>query len=367
MLTDFGFTRNPLAAPFAVISYHSYERNFARYGTDMELAVPCPNCKSNSLCECSQALTAFFKILETVQTRVLRQEASSRVEHLPVKGAGVDKLNAELRGTLSPPELVNRAKQIGYQVEEAYLNEGRRKFLKISKEGNLVHFRLTFDRQSVDQLISNPNRFGSWGAYLRFIQSILTPLEIQSSQVIRADLNLDFASPLLKTLQAIDIKNKRASLTFKDQSGVRTGVIIGKGNESIEIYDKAKKEVNDLFHTRLELRLAGRKLPTRNISDIPEAVLKSSLFKNLEGVNVVFKPCTYSDTKASRLEEFKSIFKREGFLSAKKEFSKDRNFDRNFKDLIEIRQWTKQPAEIFHDQVKRFFEGKGHLTLCNIK
>lgn len=333
----------------------------------MEVAVPCPICKSNSLCECSQALPSFFRLLETVQARVLRQEASSRVEHLPVRGAGIDKLNAELREPLSPKDLSNRAKQNGYQTEETYLKEGRRKFLKISRDGHFVHFRLTFDRQSIDQLISNPNRFGSWGAYLRFLGNVLTPLEIQSSQVKRIDLNLDFASPLLETLQAIDIKNKRASLTFKDQSGVRTGVIIGKGHESIELYDKAKREGNDIPHTRLELRVAGRKLPTHSISDIPEAILKSSLFENLIGVNVALKLFTHSDSKASRLDEFRSIFKREGFLSAKKAFSKDRNFDRNFRDLIEIRDWTKQPDKIFHDEIKRFFEAKAHLTLCNLK
>ncbi|GEM_PF-5322893 len=210
----------------------------------MEVTAPCPICKSFNLCDCGKAFTTFFRILDAVNTRVLREQASSKVENLPVIAAGIDKLETYFNEPLTTEFVLKRSQQLGFMAEQTYLKE-RTPFLKISDEDKYIFLKPGMDRTHIDRKVTNPNRFNSWSHYMDFIESVLSPLVVKNAILSRLDLNLDFLCTFADLLQSIDVKNKRSALSFRDESGERTGLIIGKGKENIEIYDKAKQSKLD--------------------------------------------------------------------------------------------------------------------------
>lgn len=321
----------------------------------MEVTVPCPICKTINACDCRKAIAAYLRILDAVSTRVLREQASSKVEHLPVKSAGVDKLELLLTEALPTELILERSRRLGLTVAQTYLKE-RTPFLKISDGDHYILLKPGIDRKHIVKMISNPNRFNGWGPYMDFIENVLGPYTVESGILNRLDLNLDFSCTFADLIQSIDVKNKRSALSFKDESGERTGVIIGKGNENIEIYDKTKQAKLDTPCARIEIRLGGKKLPTRQITHLPLLLQSRDLFAPLEGVNLHFTNNALVESKADRLIEFQSLLKREGFYAAKKSMNKERNFDRNFSGLIQIKYWDTQPSQLFKDRIKDFFE-----------
>lgn len=273
---------------------------------------------------------------------------------MAVGGAGIDKLNAIFTQPLRIEDIHEHCLLFACFVTQRYLKD-RNLYLEISHGDQYIHLRLTRDRAYAVNMLTNPNRFGSWEVYLEFIQNILTPTVIQSAQISRLDLNLDFACSFQDLIQSVDVKNKKWGAHFVDQAGERTGLILGKGAETIEIYDKSRKSNLPTPQTRLELRLSGRKLPTHKISEVPRVVKQTPLFKGVEGSSLTISSEGVTDAQASRLNEFKLILKREGLHVAKKSMNQDRNFERNFAKLIEIKKWDLQPSQLYQDAIQGFF------------
>ncbi len=324
----------------------------------MEVAAPCIVCKALSPCGCKDALVSYLGILQRVQERVLREQAASNVGRLPIICAGVDKLDANFIEPISARSVLVRAKALGCDVRERYLKE-RNPFLEISRGDFKVHFRRNFDRQYLSGFLSNPNSFKSWKDYTLFLESILSPETIQRAQIYRLDLNMDFSSSFQDLIQSIDVKNKRLAVNFMDKSGERTGLTIGKGKEEVVIYDKAKKSNLADPCTRIELRLRGNKLPTRSITEIPTVLSSGIYFEGLEWVTVSFPDRKLSEAQTAKLNAFKLILRREGFFTAKKEFSKDRNFNRDFAKLINVQKinaTNSQLNQVFRENISEFLQ-----------
>lgn len=336
-------------------SYVFSDTDRFRYVRWMDVAVTCPSCKLIAACNCRESLLSYFAILERVQKRVLTQQASSSVANLPVASAGVDKLEAYFTETINLQCVVARSIELGYKVEQVRLRE-RTPFTKISREDQFIHLRPSVDRSCASSMITNPNRFGTWSSFLEFIRILFGPSAIETARITRLDLNLDFACSLPELLRSIDIKNKRWGAQFLERSGARTGMIVGKGDESVEIYDKTKESNLETPLSRLELRLRGRKLPTRSITEVPDQVLRTKLLNGLEGVSVTFRSKPITDCQVTKLNAFKMILNRDGIHFAKRALNQDRNFDRNFNKLVEIKQWTEQPTQIFQKSIDFFFK-----------
>ncbi len=303
-----------------------------------------------------------MSLLEKVQDRVLSNNPSSAAHHLPVICAGIDKLNARFANPIETVSLMRNAREIGLNIKQEYLRD-RTPYLKVGTDDRFLHFKLSLDRSHITKMISNPNRFETWQEYYECILALLTSEHIQKINLSRLDLNLDFAVPFLELIQSIDLKNKKCAVSFNDESGDRTGLLIGKGCETIEIYDKAKKNKLASDYTRLELRLSGSKVPSQNLDELPRIIQESNFFETIQGFNVTFLTNEHSESQLSRLNEFKNILMREGLHLARKTMDRDRNFERNFKGLIEIKPWGLQPNLLFKNTIRRFFnEKKGNLN-----
>ncbi|MDZ4676321.1 MAG: hypothetical protein SGI74_02335 [Oligoflexia bacterium] len=300
-------------------------------------------------------MASFFKILKNVNDRVLRVKPSSINSHPKVLGAGIDKLNAYFVEPIPIDQIRMLAKQFRYTIKRVFLKD-RKPYLAVSSDSNQIHLKLGYGESDITGLISNPNKFMTWQNYYTFVSSVIPNDSLINAKVSRLDLNLDFACSFSSLTQMLDIKNKRSSLAFIDESGSRTGLIIGKGDEKIEIYDKAKKEnLADQF-TRIELRLGKTKLPSRSIMDIPKVVAEGLHFEALVGLNARFTDLPINTEQSQRFAAFKHNLERDGFYSAKKIMNQSRNFDRDFSKLLKIENWTIQPSQLFKNKIETFIK-----------
>lgn len=321
----------------------------------MNVTAPCPACHTPASCNCMTAMTRYFKILEAVKTRKVStlKAASASTAHLEVLSAGIDKLNARLNRQVSSSTIRDNARKAGFKIKAASLKQ-RGHFLKVSNSKGFVHLKYWPAHDHVSELISNPNRFGTWGDYMTFLSALLPHEALAEVEISRIDLNLDFTSDFKSLIQSIDIKNKNLSAKFDDKGGQRTGITIGTGADTIVIYDKAKKEGLTTPLARIEKRLKGSRLPSKSIFELPKSLESMTPFKGIEGLDLKLKKLVASDERNARLDEFKVYLEREGLYSARKAFNKNRNFNRDFAGLIETTKWHHQPGDLFKTHLAPF-------------
>jgi hypothetical protein len=324
----------------------------------MNVTEPCQICNTKKPCDCKNAVLSFFGLLEKAQARVLRVKPASTTATNAVNSAGVDKLNAYFICTAPAAEIKVQARKCGYTVKRVFLKD-KRPYLYIASDQAGVHLKLGNEETEVVGLVSNPNKFNDWSDYELLIQSLLPVDCLESAKVSRLDLNIDFNKPFSELIRQIDLKNKRCALTFMDDGGSRTGIIVGKGKEQIVIYDKAKKERLEKPLSRIELRLSGSKLPTKSISDIPSKIREMSFFDKVAGFDVEVGKGPFLPDQEKKLTQFEGVLNRDGLFAAKRSLNKTRNFNRDFKSLINLKPWQIQPADIFKNEINQFLQPKG--------
>lgn len=293
--------------------------------------------------------------LGTIDQKVLREETSSKVSSPPLKCAGIDKLDAYFNVPISLSEISTRSQNLNFTCKQTYLKE-RAPFIKVSHKDHSIYLKKVSDQLHSSGFSSNPNHFDTWENYVEFITKVLGSDGVGNSKVHRLDLNIDFNCTFQHLIQCIDIRNKRTAVSYIDKHGSRTGINIGRGDESILIYDKALKGGLNMPFSRIELRLKKSKLPTRSILELSDAIKKSYFFTGIEGIQLKFSDSQFTETQCKRVSEFKTILKREGFYTAKRAFNCDRNFDRNFSLVLAINKWADQPHHLFKKAIQPFLQ-----------
>lgn len=318
----------------------------------MEVAVPCPICKSKTSCDCKSAFVSFFRLLEKANNRILSEKVTSKASMIPQFKAGIDKLNTHFTEPLTKLQILSSAKKHNITCETVRLKN--KYHLKLSRENHVLHLPLSFSQNEVLGFISNPNQFVNWRSYLGFLEILLPVHVIQKAQVNRIDLNIDFSITFTDLIQKIDVKNKSTSTSFDEKAGKRTGLYIGKNPEFLAIYDKSNKTGQSEPCTRVELRLAGKKLPCRSVFEIPKYLLSNKYFSALLGCDLTFIDTNLNEKQKNKLQEFKTILKRDGLYSARKSMNKTHNFDRDFNQMLKMDKWHTSISEAYREGIERF-------------
>lgn len=320
----------------------------------MKATEPCPICQITK-CDCKTAVLSFFGVLSKVEQRVLSTKPSSIFRQPEVIGGGIDKLNGYFRSPVPKQTIFSNAKAIDASVRRVFLKD-RKPYLEVSLNKGALHLKLGMGETDVTCYITNPNKFNGWSDYATFLSAIVPQDSLNSAVITRVDLNLDFACDFPELLKSIDIKNKHCALTYEEASGKRTGMIIGKGDETIAVYDKSGKEKLNKPVSRLELRMSGEKLHTRSITDFQTKLLRREFFSQLIGMHI--KEANTLKQSQAKVIEFNTLIRRDGFFATKRALSSNRNFDRDYGKLFTFETWQKQPTELFKNEIHKFFNNK---------
>lgn len=322
----------------------------------MEAIRPCSICESNLKCDCQPSVLRFFELLQNANARVLSQKPTSPIQ-LPPRTitAGIDKIEGNLELYIDMPVVLEKAATYGIKITHAWLN--KRKFLKATSDKGSIYLKPSLDKSVITQIISNPNEFDSWKEYYDFLTTILNPSVTERIKVTRLDLNIDFAIPFQSLIKQIDLPNKSTSHSHQSKSGQVTGLYIGKGAESLLIYDKSEEAGLKTPTTRIELKLRSKMLEKLYIDQIPKSLKSIRYFNYVSGLNAVIESNSpISENTNAKLLDFKRTLEREGFYSAKKAFNQSKNFKRDFENLISIRPWAIQPQELFEKHITPFLQ-----------
>ena len=221
------------------------------------------------------------------------------------------------------------------------------------------------------QLEINPARFQSYLDCLQFLREVIPLRYLRTGSLSELHLSVDYPIPLSDVIEGIQLPKKRKTTEYYDGAR-RTGVMIGANHECLLVYDKfaeqklKKKDkcsVSDPT-TRIELRLRGRKLPTRDLLSLEATLrrtyeLKQSLWPmsavSLHSVQLR----TVSGLKLrERLyqERFASHVRLMGFQLARKFLGRGCNFRQRYERYFELHPFAMQPSRRLCLSLASFFD-----------
>jgi hypothetical protein len=172
----------------------------------------------------------------------------------------------------------------------------------------------------------NPSSFSGFSEFLEIIDSFI---DSSILKITRVDHTTDLPVRYSDLRNKIDVKNK----SFRsDYCGAKpTGMIIGKGNETICIYDKTIQAKLNYDLTRIEVREKFGSVGVSKLSDLDQ-LLETNPFSKIRIMDL--KEPSDSGSPKSYLQ-IKTAIEAKGLLLARKELSHGNNFSKTFEKYLE--------------------------------
>ncbi len=311
-------------------------------------------------CGCRAAFTRFLSLIYKADQRVSsHKDTSSRPEIIAV---GIDKLGLELKHPLSRDEVIRRLEGSRHTFKLTRLrNKGWHVPVGQTTKGTYLALRGR-DSVAVSRLFTRPAAFHSFEDCSGWLRTFLTDGELNAASLTRLDLCIDYREPLQDILRGLDIGQKQCRTSFTDKGAVRTGVLVGIGNEKIVIYDKALESGVQAPLTRIEIQLSGAKLPVRTFSDLPAALQTPTWnpFSKITLNTVAYLDAIHREPhEQERLSQLRAVLDREGLFSARRTLNCHGNFWRDYGHLFQITPRRRQPMDHFSERIALFLKHGG--------
>lgn len=172
----------------------------------------------------------------------------------------------------------------------------------------------------------NPSSFNGFSEFLEIIDSFIDSTILK---ITRVDHMADLPVRYSELRNKIDVKFKAMR---SDYCGAKpTGMIIGKGNETICIYDKTIQAKLDYDLTRIEVREKFGSVGVSKISDLDQ-LLEVNPFSKIRIMELGEPGDTGSPKSYLQL---KTAIEARGLLLARKELSGGNNFSKTFEKYLE--------------------------------
>ncbi|WP_374028998.1 hypothetical protein [Bdellovibrio bacteriovorus] len=321
----------------------------------MNFTQTCPICYETSGCLCLLRVVRFIELLERADQRVSSTKLTSKEAKIHGQ-ACIDKLEADLLEPISKDQIYHRCKELDIEVTIQFLR--RRPHLRIGPETG-TFLKLSFDQKYVVQIITRPAAFDSANEYILAISNILGAETLTKMKVTRVDLTVDHDIPFSKFICGIDIKNKQSEIQYTNKGHALTGISIGKGADNVTIYDKQRQAKTTTPRSRVERRLRGSKLPSRDFIDLWNKIPSLEPFSDIELFDVNFKEeLTLSREQLSRQANLRLYLPSIGFIRTRKQFNEHGNFERDYGPLFTKTRWEDQMNDVFRTAIKKYFKTK---------
>lgn len=268
----------------------------------------------------------------------------------------------ELRTTisLSAEQIGINSKEHGWVVSHKKLRNKRNHLKAESLSDPSLHFyfQLGMDK-NISKIITKPDCFKSMVDLINALKLLTHPYDLNDLEVSRIDFTCDFEMQYYDFMKSLEIKRKQIKTDYVNGGGTMTGNYYGKGQETILAYDKAKQAnlPNDI--SRLEVKVVGKKLPVKKITEL----MDSELFLKRVKSNNPFRSAHLFDLEIDPLlqqkpngKEFLTLYNSQGFQAAKQQLNRDRNFERNIGRLLTMKPFEKQPSDILNEGLNVFCE-----------
>lgn len=334
----------------------------------MGLTETCQICKKNEGCGCTFQLTRFFELALKAFERVSSNKPSSAIASTLPSNAIIDKLILATASPLQESIILERLRQNRVHFRKLRHRDHRWCY-EVGSEHCGTYLRLWAGPiPTVNEIVTRPSAFNSYQQYLNHIDALLAPEELEKATIKRLDLAIDYDLEFQTLIRGLDFRLKQLQTQFSDKGGKRTGLRLGKGTETIQIYDKAAQTKLPNPKTRIEFQLKGQKLPCRKISEIQTAVTRNGNTPfNLISLSEVSteNPMLLNEQQKTKRDQLEHILSREGLFAARRLLNHHNNFSRDYGPILKITPWQEQPQESFQRIISDYFnptEGETHGT-----
>ncbi len=300
----------------------------------------------------------YFEILNAVSSRKL--ESKNNQADIPVTGF-IDKLELEIRLSLTCEKLRRNAKNIGLNCTTTFLND-KKCYIEIcvdKEKSAKVYFKRSFDQTSVTRIITNPNNYKNLSHLAETITELIYPQKLSDLKIRRLDLTCDYRIPFCEFKKCVDVSGKQSKVEYKKNE--ITGIYFGKSPHKILIYDKSIEQ-NELISriSRIEVQLTSKALPFRNadaLSSPADFMAYITASNSFQGVDL-FQPTLGDDLSSNELlKSFNTLLNSHGFHDAKQQLNTNKNFNRDIKPYLTKKYFTKQPHQALIEGVRSFCYG----------
>jgi hypothetical protein len=309
-------------------------------------------------CGCRANIARYIEILGSAHSRaVLSKKVKSSNENLIDGVACIDKIILAFQKPIEMSEIVDRANQYGYSHKKKILRGGKW-HLQVSDGDSTFYFDLFgYPNDISSSVITNPSKFQSFEEYLAMMTNLVGE-SAHAATLKRIDFAVDYPIELNDLLDGFDSKYKSLAAEFDEKSGENTGLRIGKSNEVICVYDKAKREKLSETLTRVEVRLTKSKVKGKTLKDVYDLTMNENGFSNvvLHDLTFPLEDISLTPTQKRRKQELVTLIQNGGYWRTKKRLNKHGNFKRDYGRLFCLTPWKNQPKEILMRELESFFE-----------
>lgn len=239
----------------------------------------------------------------------------------------IDKLKLTAKEVMSPESLHKQLASLStdtkgnldrlYLCSRSYTINGKSVVLKtMNKQSNISPICIEV----------NPGHYDCFSELFETIDNII---DVSLLRITRLDHKVDLDVSYAEIQSKIDVKFK---VLRKDYYGSKqTGMMIGGGNESICIYDKAEQSKVISSLTRIEVREKFKSLKVTCLSEL-DSLLEYNPFSKIRIMDLK-EPSDYGSPKSYQL--LKTAIESKGLLIARKELSINNNFGKTFEKYLE--------------------------------
>lgn len=303
-------------------------------------------------------VVSFTKLLSKVHSKVSTLNPTSTTQCSALGRGLIDKLEIFLPEKMLVSELLERCEYLGFKVEGKKLRD--KKFYLVIETGkmNVNCFLGVPDNQEFQKVILNPSHANNLSISEFVLHQIFGPTVLRS-KIYRLDFTVDIYEEYQQVLRGLDVKYKKAHVEYMGGS-IKTGLLIGSGNDKILIYNKAKRERVKRPWTRLERQLSGSKVPIKVFEQLRYGLSEILDYDPLSIVtlnNLEFNEVSnLTQNQHEQLSEFKALIKHEGYFLTRKKLNANKNFQRDYRKYFSLTPYQQQPSDIFNADIKNFFQ-----------
>lgn len=232
----------------------------------------------------------------------------------------------------------------------------RENYLKVlTKSNSPVYLTFNWATKQITNIILNPSTYSKYECFILDVSDcILTRGILESLPINRLDKTIDIASHPIEIYRGLEVKFKRIATAYGLESGLMTGLQLGKGQEIIKVYHKSRRSQLPFDCTRIEIACTGKKIQFTCLKEMVafwrhESKLRDSSFMNIQ-LNTFLK--TSNCKKAYELEVLTTNL---AYSVAKQMLNKNGNFHRDYKNRHTLTPLNNQPDNIFNEGMRIFF------------
>lgn len=312
-----------------------------------------------STLEC-KPIVRLLEILARVDSRVSsgKEESSSR----SLARGLIDKLVLKFEHEVSLQDCIAKARKHSCEVQGKYLRDKKYYVSFESKEGAVFRAHLRFrDNDCFDTITINPSHFQLL-LDLEIFVDLFFPSMLSKAVISRIDFSVDIFDDFNKVIRGVDFTWKSARTEFTNNRSF-TGLMVGKGNDKVIVYDKMVE--SNVVHpwTRIERQLSGRKVPVRKYRELRgylEGAAAVDIFSGITLSYVEFcRPsCSMSLLQEEMFHDLKSLVIHSGIFQARKKLNKNKNFKRDYSKFFLLIPYQEQLPEVFKVSMNDYLGGK---------